>query len=314
MSSKIFIVGVGRSGTSLLQAMLASHAHVGFLPETSFFRRYIGNAIAAKGSPESLRARLKSDCRLKRIHGIESKIDEIELKKENCFLDVYESLFDGFDSCRWVGDKDPRNVELISVMSAIWSDAKFVHLIRDPRDVLVSKKKAKWSSGRRLLFYLIAGQAQVMLAERATKRIGRDRILKLRYEDLVDDAKNQLGNVCRWIGLDFDEGMLSFNTAAGQLVAEDEMQWKKETLGRLITRNHGKWKHGLSAFEIVATERACQAAMRSGGYVTEDQVVLTRFEKLKVRFVALSCKLAAWIYVVRRERMNRRLSARYGRS
>ena len=40
---KIFIVGVGRSGTSLLQSMFASHPEVKFIPETAFIRRYVLN-------------------------------------------------------------------------------------------------------------------------------------------------------------------------------------------------------------------------------------------------------------------------------
>jgi len=39
----IFIIGVGRSGTTLLQVMLNSHSKIAFLPETHFFRFYISN-------------------------------------------------------------------------------------------------------------------------------------------------------------------------------------------------------------------------------------------------------------------------------
>ena len=76
---KLFIVGVGRSGTTLLQSMLNSHPEICFTPETHFFKRYIAPNISnTKGiSKQKLQALLQAD---KYFSRLEVSIEE-HLKK-----------------------------------------------------------------------------------------------------------------------------------------------------------------------------------------------------------------------------------------
>ena len=63
--------------------------------------------------------------------------------------------------------------------------------------------------------------------------------------------------------------MLNFGEAAKMLVADNEMSWKKETLGPLLNWNEGKWKRSLESKEIRLTEACCGEAMQLGNYVAE---------------------------------------------
>jgi len=125
MNKKIlFIIGVGRSGTSLLQSMFAAHPNVGFLPESAFLRRYVyrGNLHSAYG-----------------LGGKKAVIKILE-QDEKFARTGLNNL--------WIGDKDPRLVEFLPLVKTLFPDAHVIQVIRDPRDVLVSKKKAAWSKDK----------------------------------------------------------------------------------------------------------------------------------------------------------------------
>jgi hypothetical protein len=68
------------------------------------------------------------------------------------------------------------------------------------------------------------------------------------------------------MGVQFQEGMLAHQNEAEDLVAADEMPWKKNVLRPIITDNVGKWKKGLSAKQIMLIEGACREPFESGCY------------------------------------------------
>ena len=119
--SPIFIVGVGRSGTSLLQSMLASHSQISFLPETAFIRKYIVKNklqkwIAELGVANALKM-IKEDEVLSRINF------ELPTLGENSSdvadLDYYIALqqqgMTASGKTRF-GDKDPRLIEYLPTL------------------------------------------------------------------------------------------------------------------------------------------------------------------------------------------------------
>jgi len=118
---------------------------------------------------------------------------------------------------RW-GDKTPIYVEHIPQIAATLEEARFIHLIRDGRDVALSR--STWSEGE------IGDLAKA--ARRWRKRIERaredaaelDSYLEIRYEDLVLDTESTLRRVCELLELDFDPGMLTYHQRAEERLAE----------------------------------------------------------------------------------------------
>lgn len=301
---KLFLVGVGRSGTSLLQAMLASNEEITFLPETGFFRRYVMAGRKADSSKASIAREIKTDPRLTRIKCLADVANKFDWQQKNARQEFYETLFSLCQESSIVGDKDPRCIEFISPIASTWETAKIIHLLRDPRDVICSKKKADWSKGRNLFFYLVAGQSQLLLAARAHTRFAPSRICTVKYETLIKDTEKTLRSLCRWLDLEFQVAMLDFNIAAKDLVAQDEMQWKKETLGPLLKDNSEKWRSELTPFEIATIESSCTEAMRLGSYEEANGLTLGTFLKLWSKCIALLARFVAYVYVVKREYHN----------
>ena len=135
--------------------------------------------------------------------------------------------------------------------------------------MLLSRTKAAWSAGRPWWSHVLIAREQLRRGRAAGARHYGARYLELRYEDLIADPTAVLQRVCTHIDVAFDPAMLDFGSAAAKLVRPDEMSWKRETLGPLLSANHGKWRKGLSAYQARTTELLCAGPMRSLGYAPE---------------------------------------------
>jgi hypothetical protein len=160
----IFIVGVGRSGTSLLQSMLDSHPEIKFLPENFFLRNHLFSK-PQYSSVEDFKNSLLRDKRFKRLETTEKIITEsyTENKPLLSNLNLYKNICNQYfnDIVKYYGDKDPRLIENIPNLVKSFNDSKIIHIFRDPRDVLLSKKKAEWSKKNSIWRNLLASKYQL---------------------------------------------------------------------------------------------------------------------------------------------------------
>jgi hypothetical protein len=302
----IFIVGVGRSGTSLLHSILASHPDVFFPAETGLLRRFVfAMRIPRQLDKNSLRTAwkvLSNDSRFFRL-GVRS-LEEMEnilgledetIKSEEAYIRILQTLA---RHKTHFGDKDPRLIEYLPLIHSAWPKAFVVHIIRDPRDVLVSKKKASWSRRKPLWHHLLANRVQYRAGHDEGAKLFPNTYIPIYYEELISDADSVVNRLCRSLSIDYQKSMLSFSDEAKRLVAEDEAQWKKETFGRMLEDNYGKWQTELSEFEVTATEFVC------GDALSDDTFCLPRHSKtsgtLIVRFIARTYAsliiLMSWLY------------------
>jgi hypothetical protein len=269
----VFIVGVGRSGTSLLQSMFAAHPAIAYMPETGFFRKYVARGALAKlyrsGGQAAVVQRLVEDESFAR-----SELDAAALVACAISLGgqldkaVYNQMVEAqrAEGIGWVGDKDPRLIEFLPLVAESFPEAVIVNIIRDPRDVLLSKKKAAWSSRGHVWKHIFANRVQLALGRFWGPYLFGANYHEIVYEELIDSPNVVLSKVCDRMGLPFDDGMLSFGGAAKRLVSDSELSWKKETFGPLLTENKEKWKAELPPREAALTELCCKEALEVGGY------------------------------------------------
>ena len=271
--STVFILGVGRSGTSLIQSMLAAHPQISCLPETAFIRRmvfpgYLQSIFQKHGEMAASRA-LAQDEYFART-GLDASKVVAQAARRVGLLDaaVYREMLALYavKDKEWVGDKDPRTVEFLPLLTSFFSDAHVIHVFRDPRDVLASKKKAAWSKKGHVWKHVFANRVQFNIGSKFGPKLFGTRYHEICYEELLAAPEKVLTGLCRELGLEYDDGMLSFGDAARKLVADSEKSWKKETFGPLLTDNQKKWKAQLIPKEIVLTELCCGEALARGGY------------------------------------------------
>lgn len=275
IDTPIFLSGVGRSGTSLLHSMLNAHPLISFTPETHFLRRYVtSGSIRRKlesDGPEAFRTRLELDDDFARAGVLASCLLGPFLDKTTPFdlksvYDRFLTLYAEQEQKQFVGEKDPKFIEQISELHDLYPHAKIIHIVRDPRDVLLSRMKARWSAGRPWWTHPLIYDAQFHRGRQFGKRLFGENYIEVRYEDLITRPGSVLEGVCGLIGISFESCMLDFSQSATKLVAENELSWKRETLGGLLSNNMDKWRQELSAFQIRWTERMCGEALHDFDY------------------------------------------------
>lgn len=275
-----FIVGTGRSGTTLLQAMLSSHPRIVIPEETHFFSKF-DPALGWVGFHDPLRAD-QLDAYVARCMAVphlresgitgamlRARLEEGPNDARGLFLWVMRTLVGSAGAGKRVGEKTPIHERHVARIRALFPGVKFIHIYRDPRDTAASLKRMPWAGGQGQSMRRIARRCaqtyETMARWRAT--LGDTAVCEVRYESLVEDAEGVLRGVCAFLGEEFDAAMLAFHarTEAGYQAREEA--WKGGTRRAIDGSSIGRWKKDLSAREVAAVERAVGIArLRAMGY------------------------------------------------
>lgn len=303
----LFIVGVGRSGTTLLQSMFAAHSQIAMLPETSFIRRYIAinkmKKTYQKSGIDHLRHTIEQDGHLNRLDpAIVNKAFGV-IDKDGGPMDFsfYKSLLDRHafrKGAAMAADKDPRSIEYLPLIKHYFPDAHVVHIIRDPRDVLSSKKKAQWSMNRHPGIHIFANQVQLRIGRKLGRKLFAERYHEIHFESLLMQPAETLQGLSKEIGIVYESAMVhEYRQSAGELVHDSEMSWKKETLGPIITTNINKWKRHLKNWEVALTEWVCSEAFRLGTYEKSNALRLLKpLKAILIILISIGMKMVGPVY------------------
>jgi hypothetical protein len=268
------IVGVGRSGTSLLMTALDSHPMLALPPETQFVWRHV--ARWPRATLAQTRTRLATETNFARL---EFDLDEFfapftsgrEVFSNACaYRRIFELWAERTGTSR-IGDKSPKNIEYLPLIKRIFPAAKVIHLIRDPRDVFLSRTKAKWSAGRSRLAQALAYRAQFDMARRIGPRLFGESYLEVHYEEILSSPHAELGRICSLLGVPFDRKMLDREKSARTHVFREEIEWKQAVLGPLLTENRDKWRKELSSGDVAFIEDSCITSFCDGRYAPAQQ-------------------------------------------
>ncbi len=217
-----FVVGVGRSGTTLLRMMLDAHPQLAIPPETHFIPELLERGAAGASRDELVEA-------IVRARGwADFGLDRAQLAERVATLgrpeaaDVIRAFFTLYaerrGKPRW-GDKTPGYLKRMRPIAAGLPEARFVHLIRDGRDVALSRRARGMGSDKDVAEVAELWRRRIENARKQARRL-RGRYLELRYEDLVADPGQALERVCELIELDHDPAMLSYHERASERLAE----------------------------------------------------------------------------------------------
>jgi len=313
MCNSIYIIGVGRSGTSLIQSMFAAHPDVAYLPETAFIRQYVSKNILErtyrKSGIEVILKILHQDNRLVRLSKkpesiLEHALKGNSVKSHNVPLDItiYKSMIhisSSISGSKWFVDKDPKMIEYLKILKNTLPNTHVINIIRDPRDVLASKKKAAWSQRSHVWKHVFANRVQLKIGREKGVEYFYRNYHEIIYENLISNPDVVLKDLCIRIGLSFNNHMLSFNVPAQTLVTEKEMRWKKETLGPLLSSNKDKWRTNLSSREILLTEACCREAMTVGNYkYDKNNHELSMYDRLWLFLGKNLIRFATYPYII----------------
>lgn len=210
-----FVVGSARSGTTLLRLMLNAHPDVAVPPESRFVTELWTDKTNV--SVELFLQRLDGH-RLFRawelpIEAVRAELGAVEYAPyPEAILAAYRAYARSAGKSLF-GDKTPRYIEHIPLLDRLFPAARFVHLVRDGRNVALSYADVPFGPKT-------VARAAALWAERVSKGIdaGRSleagRYIELRYEDLVEDPAGEIKTLCDFLELSFDSAMLDYTERA----------------------------------------------------------------------------------------------------
>ena len=255
-----FIVGSGRSGTTLMRRILLHSPEVYIPPENwslggiiSDFRQYrwvmpwknivlmtMGRLVTGshrwfESPPADLRKKLTSLPEAQR--NLARLIDETYQyhgRKQNA---VFES---------W-GDKTPLNINNLEAILGVFPEARFLHLIRDGADVVHSWTKLGRYDGDPLG----AAKRWRSAIEKATKfkKENPEKLLEIRYERLVKQPKEVTRQVCAHIGISYKEGMEGRFDHLNEMESAKSQSHYENVFGSITEENIGRGRSALKLRE-----------------------------------------------------------------
>lgn len=224
----LFIVGMPRSGTSLVEQILASHPAVHGAGETHALR----NCLRAELPPEP------SDYRLpEQLLAAEAAVFGRAAERYRRYLDALAP------GARRVTNKLPGNMALVGVIHRLFPRARIVHCVRDPLDTCLSCFTKLFTTGHPFSYELgelgrfYRMYAALMQAWR--ERLPATALFELRYEELIGDLEGQARRLVEYCGLPWDGACLRFHETTRVVRTASLAQVRRP----LYASSVGRWRH-----------------------------------------------------------------------
>ncbi len=250
-SERFFLTGSLRSGTTLLRLLLGHHPDICTCDEMEFVAEYYLDHEPAI-SMEAYWAYLEFERNF--------RMTDFEIDKS---LDFYE-LADSFLMQQRERSGGARVVgatvhHAFSVLPSIYPDARYIHLLRDPREVAQSCVKMGWAGNA---YYGVgtwqrAQQQWALLQE----RVPASHRLEVRFEDLVRDSDQVLTEICNFLGVTYTEEMLEID--------------KDTTYSRPNPAEAKSWRDFPSHIVRQVEARLGAQTLRAEGYALSDYPALS---------------------------------------
>lgn len=268
-----FVVGAARSGTTLLRVMLERHPAVAIPPESHFIprmweqRRRYGAEGRLERPGEFLRD-LAADGRFRSWSlPVDAVREQLETIDRPTFADGIASAFRAYAKAHgktaW-GDKTPKYVDVIPLLAGLFPDARFVHMIRDGRDVALSVLDMERLHTRAATPARVWAR-QVRDGRQAGLAIGSERYTELRYEDLLQDQRGELKRICSFLGITYRAAMLEH--AQDALASIPARQREMHQRLRLPpTKGLRDWRSQMSSQDLAEFEAVAGDQLDAFGY------------------------------------------------
>lgn len=248
----IFIGGCGRSGTTLLGAMLGAHSQCVCVPESQFKAPLLRDPAYAESGP--IYELLRSSWRFK-LWDLPTTREEIEAIGRNSNLPIrallhlverYAERIDKPQSSIWV-DHTPHNIRHAQLLLKAFPNSKFIHIIRDGRAVAASVMDLDWGPNSivEAAHFWVESTGFGLAAE---QMLGPSLIRRVRYEDVVSEPERVMREVAEFLELDYEPAMVAGSgfSAPKYTASQHQLVGQKPDASRI------------NAWSKVLTSRECE--------------------------------------------------------
>lgn len=230
----IFIGGEGRSGTSLMRVIIDSHPNIASGPETHLFR----DPMFVQTFKHLL-------------ENYWERIEEYDPEPVKRMGRAYAAMFHQFfgeyaaskNKTRWA-DKTPQNILAINFLLIVFDQrVKFIHVIRDGRDVTSSVLGQKWGADN----VAAAAESWKRCIDEGRAHRGKQYYIEVQYEALINDFERSLRRIFEFLDEPFTGELLNYFAAEHDLADDSSSH---QVVKPPYTSSIGRWKNDLSADDL----------------------------------------------------------------
>ena len=255
-----YIIGSGRSGSTLLRRLLYAHEDVYIPGEIYTYKELFNTYLKAKRlswkqlmyvSLAAIEYHHQFHDRYGSLGELALELNTVEEGRRN-LAEIVHQLYhflakkDGKPFKVW-GDKTPQNTFILDEINAIFPQAKYIHIIRNGLDVALSyvenglydtieQSALRW-------------QQSIEICQQFSHRVN-DRYIEIRYEDLVTQPESEVKRVCDFLGIDFREEMITSLLYVDSMRDVNEIDHHKNVKKEIFTQSIGKGRKKLNDTEL----------------------------------------------------------------
>ena len=250
ISAPVFLVGAERSGTTLLRLMLDHHPQIAFFHEFEFAADLVGDDGTWPALADYYR---HLDLDRTAFHA------RVNIDRGLSYAELVDSFLQqkrDRDGKERMGATVHRNFHRLTY---IWPEARFVHLLRDPRAVGRSVIQKGWAGN------LWTAVERWLLAESTwdtvVKTLTPDRYVEIRFENLIASPQTELARICTMMGVAYHDDMLTYS--------------QKSTYDKPDASNAARWRSELDNEAIRLAEARLGPLLTKRGYTPSGLPPLT---------------------------------------
>jgi hypothetical protein len=267
----IFVVGMPRSGTTLLSAILDAHPDIAMMPETHFYTRCRPSADDPAAALREAWARLRQQPGVQDMGFSEAEMAEVweEVRAQGTpnpaalLRELGASFARRAGAAAW-GEKTPDHLPHVPALLRDFPDAVVVVLVRDPRDVCLSLRGLPWNQDS-----LPESAWKWRRYAQRTHRYRRDfssRIHEVRYERLLEAPEQVIRDVLDWVKAPFDPAVLAFHERRPGPADAEREPWKGKVHQPIDPENKAKWRDRMGPAERWVVQQIAGRWLRDAGY------------------------------------------------
>ncbi len=265
----LFILGNARSGTTLLQVLLDAHPEIVGSPESKFAVLFYPRYKHIKKWKESdiidfVEHLYKEPLFVQLWHLDKEKLKKELLKvKENATYSllckmVYYQMRNGKNNPLYLSDKNPEYTLYIDTILKMFPEAKFIHIIREPRDTIYSQmisfkeKNSKFKAFKWLAFNTIV---------EGKKKKDPERYFTLLYENLVNDTEATMKDLSSFLNIPFSASMAQNKSPEWlnahlekNVLTENAKPFYANLLKPINPSKIGNWKNHMDVYDQTLAE------------------------------------------------------------
>lgn len=297
MTPPLFVLGVRRSGTTLLRVILDRSPGIA-IPDESHFVPQLAHRhrtpVDVDGFADDLR-------RLRTLVRWGLSPDDVVprlrpgMTSGEAIGAVFAAYAEKHGKRRW-GDKTPAYMGHLPLLERLFPDALYVHLIRDGRDCALSFLRMPdqaatrtWAHPKDIAGFACQWASEIRAARALGERVGPSRYLETRYEELVAEPERVVQHVCGFASVPFEPAMLEPGEVEPELAAKPHHRRLRErpSKGR-------DWRSEMSETDARSFEAIAGDVLADLGYELTDASAARPGTRARLALGWYGGRIAAW--------------------